>query len=77
MAAHAVEILGGQAITGAWPSRHISHDLAVVHQIADRVVVLREGAVVETGPVAEVFAFLCADYTRNLLRSSSPTGESK
>ncbi|MEV6339576.1 ABC transporter ATP-binding protein [Nocardia vinacea] len=47
----------------------ISHDLAVVHQVADRVVVLREGAVVETGPVAEVFASPRADYTRNLLEA--------
>ncbi|MEU0541811.1 ABC transporter ATP-binding protein [Nocardia sp. NPDC005978] len=45
----------------------ISHDLAVVHQIADRVVVLRRGGVVETGPVAEVFRRPRADYTRKLL----------
>lgn len=45
----------------------ISHDLAVIHQIADRVVVLRQGAVVETGPVTEVFAAPRAEYTRRLL----------
>ncbi|MFI7002643.1 dipeptide ABC transporter ATP-binding protein [Nocardia sp. NPDC050175] len=45
----------------------ISHDLAVVHQVADRVVVLRDGSVVETGPVAEVFAHPTAEYTRRLL----------
>ncbi|WP_433683163.1 hypothetical protein [Nocardia sp. CA-119907] len=38
-----------------------------MHQIAERVVVLRQGSVVEIGPVAEVFATPRADYTRRLL----------
>ncbi|RDI53268.1 dipeptide ABC transporter ATP-binding protein [Nocardia mexicana] len=45
----------------------ISHDLAVVHQVADRVVVLRGGSVVETGPPAEVFGHPREEYTRRLL----------
>ena len=45
----------------------ITHDLAVVHEIAHRVAVLREGRLVETGPVHEVFAAPSADYTRDLL----------
>lgn len=45
----------------------ISHDLAVVNQIADRVVVLRQGEVVETGPVADVFQQPRAEYTRTLI----------
>jgi peptide/nickel transport system ATP-binding protein len=47
----------------------ISHDLAVVHDVAHRVGVLRGGRLVESGPVAEVFAGPADDYTRRLLAS--------
>jgi ABC-type glutathione transport system ATPase component len=45
----------------------ITHDLAVVRSIADRVTVLEHGQVVETGTVAEVFAAPREAYTRRLL----------
>ncbi|MGV9478761.1 dipeptide ABC transporter ATP-binding protein [Gordonia aichiensis] len=47
----------------------ISHDLGVIGRIADRVVVLRQGEVVETGDVAEIFADPQHEYTRELLAS--------
>ncbi len=45
----------------------ISHDLAVVEQLADRVVVMREGCVVEEGPRDAIFDTPQSDYTRALL----------
>ena len=42
----------------------ISHDLGVIGRIADRVVVLRAGTVVETGNVADIFADPQHEYTR-------------
>ncbi|MDH4764052.1 ABC transporter ATP-binding protein [Pseudomonas sp. CBMAI 2609] len=45
----------------------ISHDLAVVAQLADEVVVLRHGEVVEQGPTAQVLSSPAHPYTRALL----------
>ncbi|GAB0105571.1 ABC transporter ATP-binding protein [Nocardia sp. JMUB6875] len=45
----------------------ISHDLAVVHQVADRAIVLREGRIVESGPVTAVFQSPREEYTRRLI----------
>ena len=45
----------------------ISHDLAVVNDVADTVGVLRAGKLVEFGPAAKVFASPTADYTRRLV----------
>jgi peptide/nickel transport system ATP-binding protein len=45
----------------------ITHDLGVVARIADRVAVMYAGEVVETAPVAELFAHPTHPYTRGLL----------
>lgn len=45
----------------------ISHDLAVIRQIADEVVVMRAGRVVEHAPTEELFTRPRHDYTRELL----------
>lgn len=54
----------------------ISHSLDVVHYLADRVVVMLEGRIVEQGAAAEVLAAPQHDYTRNLV-AASPTVESE
>ena len=50
----------------------ISHDLAVVAQIADRVAVMQHGSIVEQGSAAEIFRNAQHPYTRKLL-ASAPT----
>ena len=48
----------------------IAHDLPVVRDFADRVMVMQGGRVVETGPVREIFEAPREDYTRDLLAAS-------
>ncbi|MEJ8282600.1 ABC transporter ATP-binding protein [Curtobacterium citreum] len=45
----------------------ITHDMGVVADVADELLVMRRGDPVEHGTVAEVFAHPSADYTRELL----------
>ncbi len=45
----------------------VSHDLAVVASMADQVLVLRRGQVVEQGPALEVFSRPASAYTRELI----------
>ncbi|WP_417562130.1 dipeptide ABC transporter ATP-binding protein [Microbacterium sp.] len=47
----------------------ITHDMGVVADLADDVVVMRAGAVVERADVQTLFAAPRADYTRELLRA--------
>ncbi|MGE0752554.1 MAG: ABC transporter ATP-binding protein [Variibacter sp.] len=48
----------------------ISHDLRVVSALASRLVVMRQGKVVEEGPAADVFAAPKSDYTRALFAAA-------
>ncbi|AGI70246.1 glutathione import ATP-binding protein GsiA (plasmid) [Octadecabacter antarcticus 307] len=53
----------------------ITHDLGVVSEIADRVVVLKDGLKVEEGYTAEIFSVPRAAYTRELMAASPRLGE--
>ena len=51
----------------------ITHDLGIVRRIADRVCVMQQGEIVETGPTAEIFGNPQHPYTQKLL-GAEPSG---
>jgi peptide/nickel transport system ATP-binding protein len=55
----------------------ITHDLGVVAEVCDRVVVMYAGQVVEEGPVAEIFANPRHPYTQGLMQAIPRLGERK
>ncbi|MBT4626079.1 MAG: ABC transporter ATP-binding protein [Rhodospirillales bacterium] len=52
---------------------YVTHDLAVVAQIADHIVVLYSGEVQEQGPVDQIINNPSHDYTRRLMAAVRPT----
>ena len=62
-----MELLAGLKETRRMSLLFISHDLGVVGEIADHVVVMRQGRVREQGPVAQIFSAPQDAYTRALL----------
>ena len=53
----------------------VSHDLAVIAELCDRVAIMRAGQVVEQGPTGQVIAAPRHDYTRELLAAVPRLGE--
>jgi peptide/nickel transport system ATP-binding protein len=51
---------------------YVTHDLAVVAQMADRILVLRDGAQREIGPTAQIISFAQDEYTRSLIAAAKP-----
>ena len=49
----------------------ITHDLTIVRKIADRVCVMKDGEIVETGPTAQIFESPQHPYTQMLLAAES------
>lgn len=48
----------------------ISHDINVIYQMSDRIMVMKDGSIVEMGDTEEVFAHPQKDYTKILLAES-------
>ena len=55
----------------------ISHDLGVVHHLADRVVVMKDGSVVEHGQVDDVFHRPAHPWTQQLINSLPVMGSAR
>ncbi|WP_077034623.1 ABC transporter ATP-binding protein [Pelomonas sp. KK5] len=51
---------------------YVSHDLAVVAQMADHILVLRDGSMRELGATAQILAAPVHDYTQSLLAAAQP-----
>ncbi|MFL4469813.1 ABC transporter ATP-binding protein [Tateyamaria armeniaca] len=72
--AQILDLLGELKKTENMGLLFITHDLGIVRRIADRVCVMQNGEIVETGPTAEIFANPQHPYTQKLL-SAEPTGQ--
>ncbi|MHA6324794.1 dipeptide ABC transporter ATP-binding protein [Roseivivax sp. CAU 1753] len=68
--ARILDLLTGLARDEGMALLLITHDLAVVHGMADRVAVMNKGRIVEQGPTAQVFAEQRHAYTRALFAAS-------
>jgi peptide/nickel transport system ATP-binding protein len=62
-----IELLGTLRAEMGLSLLFITHDLALIRTIADRVAVMTDGRVVEQGPMERIFTSPGADYTRKLL----------
>ncbi len=67
MQAQTLELLGSLQKRYGLSMLFISHDLAVVSQVADRVAVMRNGVLLEEGPKTAIFLSPQHAYTRSLL----------
>jgi peptide/nickel transport system ATP-binding protein len=53
----------------------ITHDLGVIAELADKVIVMYKGKIVEQGPVLEIFSNPKHPYTKGLLACRPPLGK--
>ncbi|HEX3930027.1 MAG TPA: ABC transporter ATP-binding protein [Nocardioides sp.] len=74
--AEVIEVLRGLRDKHGTALLFISHDLAVISELADSVTVMRQGEVVESGPAGEVLRAPREPYTQALLAAVPVIGRS-
>ena len=72
--AQILDLLAGLQRTEGLSLLFITHDLGVVRKIADRVIVMQEGVVVETGDTSQIFNAPNHAYTKMLLEAETGGG---
>ena len=72
--AQILDLLAGLKAERGLSMLFITHDLTIVRKIADRVCVMKDGEIVETGPTDEIFAAPQHPYTQKLLAAESTGG---
>jgi len=72
--AQILELLAGLQKSEGMGLLFITHDLGIVRKIADRVCVMKDGAIVEQGDAAGIFANPRHEYTQKLL-AAEPSGK--
>lgn len=65
-----IELLRGLQVKYGLAYVFISHDLKVVRALSHKVMVMRQGDAVETGPAEEVISAPKSDYTRELMAAA-------
>jgi peptide/nickel transport system ATP-binding protein len=75
--AHVLETVRSLAATHGVAALYVTHDLAVVASLADRVAVMYAGRIVEQGTTAEIFANPAHPYTRYLVAAAPEMGSDR
>lgn len=70
--AHLLELLKSMIADLSGAVTFITHDFGILAQLCDKVCVMNDGRIVESGTVAEVFAAPQHEYTRTCCRCAGP-----
>lgn len=68
---HIIEMVRELCVQRGAAAVYVSHDLAVVRMLADRIAVMTEGLIVETGPTETIFQAPQHPYTVRLLAAAN------